>query len=234
MESFARLPSSLCSPRKSPQVVARRKPLHRGAASAADEWKTERSKYPQKSSSIGKRYQVSHIPEREERYLYDLVYDPNNPPLVLPPILQKSSPCQVDWTESQRKRFHVMMVRTMKNLPLVSKSLGNIGIGKVLDYYYGSYKGTSDYALLKETCPRHFEEDVLCGMCKRPGAIIACDNCTDAYHLECLTLPLREIPTADHFECNICFVQRVTKVIMKKLLEDMKYYNKSRDGEEKG
>lgn len=242
MESFKRnsrgraaSASSLFLPhsptRKSPQVIARRPPLHR-VASTKDGWKKNRSAFPQKSSNVGKKFQVSHIPENDyEKYknqskldggianssscdntlLYDLVYDPKNPPDALPSILQKSSPENSpykDWTDQQRTRFHVLMVRTMKNISCVNKMLGNIGVGQCLDYYYGSYKRTKEYEWLKETCPKHFEEDVLCGICNKPRAVIACDTCTDAYHLECLAPPLLEIPQVDLFECNICIEEK--------------------------
>jgi hypothetical protein len=217
IDSFKGIDSDFppCSPtRKSPQVVVRRPPFFR-LASANDEWKKNRNNYPHKSSHVGKKYQALDIPEiddfrRTDRdvcntSIHDLIYDPKNPPDTLPSMLQNST---YIWTDNQREKFHLFMVRSMKNISCVNKMLGSIGLGNCLDYYYGVYKGTKEYALLKELCPKHFVEDVLCGICRKPKAVVACDTCTDAYHLGCLTPPLLEIPLVDHFECSICLKEK--------------------------
>jgi hypothetical protein len=230
IDSFKEISSNVapCSPtKKSPQVVARKLRLFR-FASAKDEWKKNRNTYPHKSSNVGKKYQALHIPEpndfRKDRtdsdVLYELLYDPKHPPDTLP-FMQQLSSGQVIWTDNQRKKFHLFMVRSMKNISCVNKMLGNIGVSNCLDYYYGVYKRTKEYELLKELCPKHFVEDVLCGICRKPKAVIACDTCTDAYHLGCLTPPLLEIPQVEHFECNICLKEKKAESSAMKVIADV-------------
>ena len=137
--------------------------------------------------------------------LSTLMFDPKQPPAVLPPDLQ---PFNLEnhlsqWSIQDRILFHKVMLRSMKNFRFVSKTTGK-KMCDVLDYYYGFYKMSRDYSAFKTSAPRHSQDDVWCAVCQNSRAQIACDFCNETFHLKCLSPKMTEFPGEISWRCMFC------------------------------
>ncbi len=93
----------------------------------------------------------------------------------------------------QRKDLGEAISETKKNGSKQSKS-------SLLVHYYRCVKPSSDYPRLKEIVAKLASDCVVCG---DGGTLICCDRCDDAYHLDCLDPPLKQIPDGNWY-CPKC------------------------------
>ncbi len=70
----------------------------------------------------------------------------------------------------------------------------------LLVHYYRCVKTSSDYPRLKEIVAKLASD---CVVCHDGGTLICCDRCDDAYHLDCLDPPLKQVPEGNWY-CPKC------------------------------
>ena len=115
-----------------------------------------------------------------------------------------------EWTEEERKQYHLEIFRLRKDIRGVSKSTGK-SMNSCLAYYLGTYKKSSDYRLTKTI---HYQErlrrlldadhDVdACAICGDGGNLLICDGCEGEFHMECMRPALDSIPEGK-WECDEC------------------------------
>jgi len=116
-----------------------------------------------------------------------------------------------DWTRAKKEKFRDEVFRFRKELRSVAKVL-RIPMKTCLAYYFGTYKSSDDYRLLKTVCVEErtlrmeaTEHGVVdaCVVCGDGGSLLICDGCEGEYHKECLRPQLRSIPDG-HWECDEC------------------------------
>jgi len=73
-------------------------------------------------------------------------------------------------------------------------------LSTILVHYYKHFKQNKNYTNFKKTIKRQSD---YCKICDDGGELLCCDNCIDAYHLECLDPPLKKIPEG-HWYCPQC------------------------------
>jgi PHD-finger len=115
-----------------------------------------------------------------------------------------------NWGQERRERFRDEMFRSRKDFRAVCRSM-RIPMKTCLAYYYGTFKFSDDYRLLKCVC---CEEDAMrmeanehafdaCAVCGDGGNLLICDGCEGEYHMECCRPALRNVPEG-HWLCDEC------------------------------
>lgn len=115
-----------------------------------------------------------------------------------------------DWNQKQRERFRDEIFRSRKDLVAVSKAM-DIPMKTCLTYYFGTFKTSDDYRLMKTVCVdelavRHESSEHgydACAICGDGGNLLICDGCEGEYHMECLRPALDRVPEG-HWECDEC------------------------------
>lgn len=115
-----------------------------------------------------------------------------------------------DWDEDTRKQFSEEMFRSRKDMNAVASHL-KIPMKVCLTYYFGTFKSSDDYRLLKTVCNEEragrleaLDHDTdACYICGDGGNLLICDGCEKEYHLACLRPRLEIVPEGD-WECDEC------------------------------
>ena len=117
------------------------------------------------------------------------------------------------WTPKEKKNFNISMWTYRKNLAAVAKTTGR-NCGDCLLYYLTKYKGTAEYKQLKASRIAEREKfknelhDERCEVCDDGGNLLICESCDAGYHLECISPPLKEIPSCAWY-CPKCAQQKL-------------------------
>lgn len=106
-----------------------------------------------------------------------------------------------DWDSEKRKAFTNEIFRSRKGMEYVCEKL-DAPIKTCLAYYYGSFKASEDYRLLKTVCCEEREcrlEELehgvdACTICGDGGSLLICDGCEKEYHMGCVKPPLAKVP----------------------------------------
>ena len=120
-----------------------------------------------------------------------------------------------DWTLEEKVMFHDLILESRKQKLLdIARRMGK-SPANFLTFYFGQYKCTEEYKLLKRTCieereAEEEEEDDVCGICGDGGNLMLCDSCANAYHIECLTPRLHKVPEGN-WECEHCVNRKFVK-----------------------
>jgi len=136
-----------------------------------------------------------------------------------------------DWTTEEKERFHLLMYETRKDLNAVARKMKKT-LNNCLSYYFGTYKQSDDYRLMKtirlqeRNSEKSDENDKdydpnadSCTFCNEGGRLICCDSCENSYHLECLIPPLKRVPTG-HWYCIECTNKKIKDVHYRLLIEN--------------
>lgn len=115
-----------------------------------------------------------------------------------------------DWSEELKERYNKTIFRYRKNFSKVSAALG-IPLKTCLAYYYGTFKTSDNYRLLKVVCEEEQEDKAKeektkvdqCAICDDGGNLLICDGCEGEYHMRCLRPALKEVPEG-YWECDEC------------------------------
>lgn len=119
-----------------------------------------------------------------------------------------------NWGQERRDKFRDEVFRSRKDFKSVCRAM-RISMKTCLAYYYGTYKSSDDYRLLKTVCA---EEDAMrleaqnhefdaCAVCGDGGNLLICDGCEGEYHMECCRPPLRTVPDGQWL-CDECVDRR--------------------------
>ena len=103
-------------------------------------------------------------------------------------------------------RFNEAIKEHRKQWPKISKAVGT-SLNRCLIHYYSTYKagdGRDQYLKSKG----QWEQSDECEVCGDGGDLICCDGCISAYHLSCLSPPLKEIPVGQWF-CSECETKKM-------------------------
>jgi hypothetical protein len=121
-----------------------------------------------------------------------------------------------DWSEGEKRKFDAEVFRLRKDMREVSKIMGK-SVRNCLGYYFGTFKKSDHYRLLKCVCSEERrekqEESALqgidsCSICGEGGSLLICDGCDLEYHLACLRPRLEKVPEG-YWECDQCVDQRL-------------------------
>jgi len=111
-----------------------------------------------------------------------------------------------DWSPEDKQDFHSALLDSRKDLSEVTKTIQK-SMNNCLAYYFGSYKQSDDYKLMKIICSQgQRQEDLnddVCNICYEGGSLLCCDSCDNSYHLYCLNPPLSRVPEGT-WECAEC------------------------------
>jgi hypothetical protein len=103
----------------------------------------------------------------------------------------------------EREVFAAALGEHRKQWPKIARAVGT-SVNRCLVHYYAAYKacpveGESEYLRQKKL----WEQSDECEVCHNGGDLLCCDGCVNAYHLECVQPPLKEIPEGQWF-CPDC------------------------------
>ena len=129
-------------------------------------------------------------------------------PGILDQIMRQKPNHGMDWSVKTKQVFSRSLLKSTKDFTLVSKHTSKTK-GDCQNYYYGSFKQTSDYAVLKRKIKKSLERELddqssdECVRCNEVGNLIVCSICQKSFHLNCCKPPLVEVPEGEWF-CDIC------------------------------
>lgn len=110
---------------------------------------------------------------------------------------EASSQLQLDEIFEQNS----MLENGNKDFYAIATKLGR-SVSSVLVQYY-QWKGRNVDDLYTRCKKRWNNESDWCHVCQDGGQMIVCEHCHKAYHLHCLTPPLKRVPRGDWF-CAGC------------------------------
>ena len=131
-------------------------------------------------------------------------------------ILSKIQPIDgSNWTQAEKDHFNNEIFRFRKDLRSVAASMQK-DMKCCLAYYFGTFKKSDYYRLLKTVCVEERYEKAAssthdfdaCAICGDGGSLLICDGCEGEYHMDCLRPPLKSIPEG-HWECDQCVDRKV-------------------------
>lgn len=116
-----------------------------------------------------------------------------------------------DWSLEEKEKFRVEIFRHRKDLLAVSRSMGK-SMGDILAYYFGKYKKSDDFRLLKTvlmsermqkaaSAAHEVDECPICG--EGGGMLLICDGCEAEMHMTCTKPALKAVPEGDWW-CDMC------------------------------
>ena len=86
----------------------------------------------------------------------------------------------------------------------LARSGVSVSVGELQRFYYAHFRRSAEAKLLSAAMKAEAEEDGLddyCAMCGQRGLLVACDACSNVYHLECVGL--KEVPEGE-WKCPHC------------------------------
>lgn len=98
--------------------------------------------------------------------------------------------------------FSKAIVAESKDISKVAKKVGR-SVTCCLIHYYSKFKKSPEYQRLKEDVLKRNNAEDYCHICDDGGELICCDSCNKAFHLKCLSPPLRKLPIGEWF-CPSC------------------------------
>eukprot|EP00527_Entomoneis_sp_CCMP2396_P005515 CAMPEP_0198141406 /NCGR_PEP_ID=MMETSP1443-20131203/4423_1 /TAXON_ID=186043 /ORGANISM="Entomoneis sp., Strain CCMP2396" /LENGTH=480 /DNA_ID=CAMNT_0043804149 /DNA_START=156 /DNA_END=1598 /DNA_ORIENTATION=+ len=124
-----------------------------------------------------------------------------------------------DWAPEKKAKFSESVFKFRKDLHAVRAEM-DIDMSTCLAHYYGIFKHTNDYRLVKtvlrdekldakaaNSAPAAGEPDA-CLICDDGGVLLICDGCEGEYHIECMDPALKSVPEG-HWECDECVNQKL-------------------------
>lgn len=115
------------------------------------------------------------------------------------------------YTEAFTKAFSSDTFIKTKSVKYISRELNCSTEIALINYY--RWKKSNPYnpdSYLRSKLERNKESEV-CELCDNGGELIVCDYCNNAYHCECLTPPLTNIPNGEWF-CPRCEARSPNKL----------------------
>ena len=119
-----------------------------------------------------------------------------------------------DWPAEKKRKFSESVFKFRKDLNAIRDEM-RIDMASCLGHYYGVFKHTDDYRLVKtvlldekldkktrNATPQAGEPD-LCLVCDDGGELLICDGCEGEYHLKCCDPALKAIPEGE-WKCDEC------------------------------
>jgi len=124
---------------------------------------------------------------------------PQEQPCARPHALLEGAPLNFQ----ERTLFAAAIGEHRKQWPKIARAVGT-SVNRCLIHYYSAYKvcqgeGESDYLQQKKL----WEQADECTVCGDGGDLLCCDGCVNAYHLECLQPPMKDVPSGRWF-CPEC------------------------------
>ena len=128
-------------------------------------------------------------------------------------LYHRRSDISVDLTTNQAKHVLSQFQKQSKdkiNVAQLSKETGIRTESLLVHYYRWKGRSNEEYARLKQSREAASNSDY-CAICDDGGRLIVCDLCHKAFHLECLSPPLKEPPKGDWF-CQHCLHRSPARV----------------------
>mmetsp|Transcript_40335 Transcript_40335/g.87091 ORF Transcript_40335/g.87091 Transcript_40335/m.87091 type:complete len:401 (+) Transcript_40335:240-1442(+) len=180
----------------------------RGRGEPVDEYVESLHSY-QKARGVMTLHQCAYDATEAKRHFHGETPDPavpfpnrpepaDIPACTKPHALIEGKPL----SPNEKAKFDEAIHEHRKQWPKIARDVGT-SLNRCLIHYYSSYKageGRGNYLKHK----KRWEQSDECEVCNDGGDLLCCDGCANAYHLECIEPPLKEIPVGQWFcvECQ--------------------------------
>jgi len=119
-----------------------------------------------------------------------------------------------DWSPEKKAKYHEEIFRLRKDMVSLAKSM-EIPMKTCLAYYFGTFKKSDDYRLVKTVCAEERLERLdameygldACAICEDGGSLLICDGCEGEYHMTCQKPALKTVPEG-YWLCDECVDQK--------------------------